>query len=391
MSLAIAGGAARVASPHPEIHDSYYDADVRVATCTNAVMDILVPAHAGIQLTVACLNSLYSYTKAPFHVVVMDDAPPDDYGLTEQYVTEMQKVKNNLTYIRSNIPWKCGNTFFNAGLRYSRTPLTVTCMNSMTVVPGWETTALQLMKDDPLVGSIGFKCLFPNGTIESAGIAFVDHLPTDYGRDLPGYWLNEIREAEAIQWAFAMHRRRALEGNLDEDLFNGHVGWDDIDNTLVLKSKGWKIMYCGHGAGVHQPRATRGSASMEAAKMNQENGRTFYKRWGLWDSFIEGSKMDVRNVLKYETKAELSTQVNKIQILQQLVREAEAAIQPLVIKALAELKVDPDKYLLEMNPATDTWLLKTNAEEVGKPVAEAPVVPDNGHEAPEKAAEAVKT
>ncbi|KKM75345.1 hypothetical protein LCGC14_1391230, partial [marine sediment metagenome] len=353
--------------------------------------DIFVPTHAGINLTVACVNSLYQFTKAPFHLIFMDDAPAADYGLTEQYVTEMQKTHNNITYIRSNIPWKCGNTFFNAALRYSKTPITVTCMNSMTVVPGWETTALRLMEDDPLIGSIGFKCLFPSGLIESAGLVFVGNLPTDYGRDLPGHWCTEIRDAECVQWAFAMHRRRALEGNLPEDIYNGHVGWDDIDNNFILKSKGWKMVYCGQGSGVHQPRATRGSNSVEAHNKNQENGRTFYKRWGLWDQFIEGSKMDVRNTLKYETKAELSTQVNKILVLQQLVREAEAAIQPLVINALAELKVDPDKYLLEMNPATDTWLLKLNSELVAESLAEAPVVSDNRHETPEKTIEAVKT
>jgi len=262
--------------------------------------------------------------------------------------------------------------FFNVGLKYARTEYAVTIMNSVTVEPNWETTALDLMRRDPKIGTIGFKCLLPNGLIESAGIAFAGHIPTDIGRDQPGYRCNEVREAEAVQWAFALHRKAALVGNLDEDVFIGHVGWDDIDNCLVLKSKGWKILYCGQGTGIHQPRATRGSNSQEAALKNQKNSHTFFKRWGLWDKYLEATKMDVGAVLKYDTKAKLGQSVTKIQVLQSYVKEAEREIQAQVNEALKELGVSPDQYLLEMNPQTNTWLLKTNAQAVmAKQVTEA--------------------
>lgn len=392
MNIIVNGGAAPVAPPNPQIHDRHYDVDVFPARIEKAAMDILVPAHGKVGLSIECIEAIYNFTQAPFHLVFLNAAPADDYGMTESYIRGLQGRYNNITYCRNNQPdWKCGNTFFNVGLKYSKTDITVTCMNSMTVVPGWEATALRLMEADPLIGSIGFKCLFPSGLIESAGLVFVGNLPTDYGRDMPGHWCCDIREAECVQWAFAMHRRRAIEGNLPEDIYNGHVGWDDIDNNFILKSKGWKIVYCGQGAGVHKPRATRGSNSMEAARKNQENGRIFYKRWGLWNQFIEGGKMDVRNVLSHETKAELGTQVNRIQMLQQLAREAEAGIEPMVMKAMAELKVDPGKYSLEMNPSVDVWELKLNAEEVPQATGEAPVASDNGHQSAEKATEAVKT
>ena len=367
----LAIGAGILEGPAPML-DEHYNVRVYPATIEKAVMDIFVPMHGRIDLTIHCLESLYNFTQAPFHLIAADDSPPADYGLTEQYIRQMQKERNNITYCHSNVPWKTGNLFFNIGLKYSKTDYLATVMNSMTVEPAWEITALDLMKRDSLIGSIGFKCLFPNGLIESAGIAFAGHIPTDIGRDQPGYRCNEVRDAEAVQWAFALHRKAALVGNLDEDVFLGHVGWDDIDNCLVLKSKGWKILYCGQGTGIHQPRATRGSNSQEAALKNQKNSHTFFKRWGLWDKYLEATKMDVGSVLKYDTKAKLGQSVTKIQVLQSYVKEAEREIQAQVNEALKELGVSPDQYLLEMNPQTNTWLLKTNAQAVmAKQVTEA--------------------
>ena len=347
------------------IHDDEFDIDVYPATNTdNAKLDLFVPAYGKVQITIDCVNAIYRFTQTPFHLIMAVASHPDDYGMTEYWVRQLQKSRPNITLCHNHQDWKSGNTFFNVGLKYARTPYFATIMNSTTVEPAWETTALSLMESDPQIGTIGFKCLFPNGHIESAGIAFVGHLPVDMGRDEPGYRCNEIREVPAVQWAFALHRTKALMGNLDDTIFNPHVGWDDIDNCLVLKSKGWKIMYCGQGVGIHRPRETRGSNSNEASRLNQENAKRFFKRWGLWEKYLEGnSKMDVSNVLKFETKAKLAETISKIQVLRSYLQQAETEMQGKVNEAMKELGVNDGKYLLEMNPQNNTWLLKINPKE----------------------------
>lgn len=347
----------------PPIHDKQYDVLVYSATCAEPVaLDILVPMHGNLHLTRQCLDSLYACAQARFHLLAMDDAPPGDEGQTAAYIHELRRKYDNITYCHSNIPWKCGSTFFNVGLRYARTEYFATIMNSCTVEPNWEMPALELLKKDPKIGTVGFKCLFPNGLIESAGIAFAGHIPTDIGRDMPGFRMNETREVIAAQWAAALHRKAALVGNLDENVFHGHVGWDDIDYSFVLRSKGWKIVYCGQCNVIHRPRSTRGSGSNEAAVKNQQNARTFFKRWGFWKQYLEGTKMDVGAILKYDTKAKLTETVTKIQVLRHFLSLCEKEMQGLANEALAELKVSPDQYQLEMNPQTNTWLLKPNGQ-----------------------------
>ena len=369
-------------------YNPLYETDVYPATLTGTpLLDILVPTYGKLQLTIDCINSIYGYTASPFHLIILNADCADDFGLTHQWALEFIKSHQNITYCHRKKNWKEGNQFFNLGLTLCKTEYVITCMNSITVRPYWEKPALEVMRNNPLIGTIGFKCLFPNGLIESAGIIFNGIIPSDYGRDDPGYDHNEIVEMPACQWAFAMHRKQALVGNLPEDVFNGHVGWDDIDNCMCVKAKGWKIFYCGQGVGIHKPRATRGDNSTEAFLKNQQNSHRFWKRWGMWDKYLEGIKMDVKDLMKPETKNILSNCVTEYQVLTHLLQVCNKSMQDLSNEAMRELGVDVEKYILEMNPATNTWVLRNRVQPEAPKVIETTIGPalpagDTKHDEP---------
>ncbi len=248
-------------------------------------IDIFVPTHGQLKLTMTCIESLYTNTKVPFHLIVCDDST----DLTPLYFRSLEKEKNNITFIHSDEPYKNGNQFFNIALANCKTSLMATVMNSIRVEPDWETVAINLMNNDPKVGIIGFKCLFPSGLIESAGLVMNGFTPSDLGRESPGHRLNVIYETVAVQLAFAMIRKEACIGRFDEKLYRGFVGWDDIDDSFAVRQAGWKILYDGMGVGYHEPRATRGSSTFRAILSNHLNAETFYKRWGFWDAYKAGT------------------------------------------------------------------------------------------------------
>ena len=351
-------------------------------------IDILLPVHGKPDLTVSAVRNIYSYTTVPFHLTVLDDTDAsieegsfhqvDPAEVTSPYFERFIKQHDNVTYHNHPHPWKEGNEFFNVGLKYCKHDFVATVMNSISVQPDWEMHALELFEKDPEIGTIGFKNLLPNGTIESAGIMFHGSTPIDNGRDAPGYCYTMDFELPAVQWAFAIHRKAALMGNLEEGVFHGHVGWDDIDNCIAVRAKGWKIFYCGHGVGIHQPRATRGTNSAEASLMNKENAHAFFKRWGLWEIYQEANKLDVSYKLKPETKDILTRAVLEYQVLQVLLEERQKIMRDLTGGALEELGVTPDKYYLEMNPQKNMWDLKMIADR------------DNGKKSRKQLKEAVK-
>ncbi len=355
-------GAGKIKTP-ASIPEPLYEADIYPSTWEGVPeFDILVPAYGKLQLTIDCVNSLYTSTKSSFHLIILNADCREDYGLTHQWVLEFQKAHTNITYCHRKKNWEEGNQFFNLGLKYCKTDYVVTCMNSMTAEPYWDVNALQVMKNDPKIGTIGLKCLFSTGKIESAGIVFRGVMPTDYGRDNPGWQHNETIEMPCCQWAFAMHRKQALAGNLEEDVFNGHVGWDDIDNCMCVRSKGWKIVYCGTGVGIHTPRATRGNNSVDAFLSNQENAHIFYKRWGFWNKHLEEIRMDVKDILKEETKRVLDNAATEYQVLSHLLEVCNNSLSALSEEALKELGVSPDQYALEMNPRSNTWIMRPKIE-----------------------------
>ncbi len=255
-----------------------------------APIDIIVPAHDNLDLTINCVRFIYMYTQLPFHLIVIDDST----DLTPQYFAEFIKGHDNCTYIHSDVPYKEGNQIFNIGLANCKYDFVATVMNSVTVQPDWETLAVEVLRCDPRIATVGLKCLFPWGTIESAGIELraareyggievAGIYPVDIGVNLPAHLLCNSFERQAVQWAFAMHRVSALRGNLEEGVFHAFLGWDDIDNCFVLRKKGYKILYCGNGAGYHISRITRGiqDDDVEGLKKNHENALLFRKRWEL--------------------------------------------------------------------------------------------------------------
>ena len=242
-------------------------------------IDIVVITHNKLELTVSCIAALYENTTVPFHLIVVDDST----DWTPQYFEWLKTQHENITFIHSDTPYREGNQIFNIAMEHGDTPYLVTVMNSVRVEPDWEGVALKLMTQNPKIGAIGFKCLFPNGLIESAGIGLIGFAPVDIGKWEAGHRRSCVYECQAIQWSFALLRKEAI-GKLEENIYNGFKGWDDIDNCFTLTKRGWQVWYNGLGVGYHTPRATRGNSNeeLETYKANHENSIIFYKRWGLW-------------------------------------------------------------------------------------------------------------
>ena len=370
-----------------------------------------MPVHGRIDLTKEAVDALYQNTVTKFHLIIMDDSDAsiregafhqvEPWDVTAAYFEKFCKHKDNVTYINNPKPFRNGNEFFNLGFKYCKYDYVATIMNSVKVEPAWDRVALHLMKEDPKIGIIGFKNLFPSGLIETAGIVFQGHVPTDFGRDEPGCRLNDNIEMRAVQWAFALIRLNAVfdratqKSILDDTLFEGFVGWDDIDNCLEVASRGWKIMYCGMGAGTHLPRATRGDNRVEAQRKNKKNAETFFKRWGFMDSYRSLNRMNIGDKLSDPIRTGLIQGVLQLQAIQNMEVTLQTHLQGLVNKAMEEAKVGPDMYNLSVDPMERTFMLsmKQNpqpATVVATPVASAPPAGDTKVDEPALAGGEVK-
>lgn len=258
-----------------------------------AVFDIIVPAHGHMELTIRCIYYIYRYTATPFHMIVMDDSTPDmDDGtdMTPEWLARFARSHPNFEFFHSEKPYSSSYEYLNEAFRHCQTPYVALVVNSMEVEPEWEIAALQLMKTNPKAGVIGLKQLNrKTGMIESAGMAssFGQAMLSDIGAGLPSHRLPGVYECDAVAWAFVLLRKEAVVGTMDKCHYHGFKGWEEMETCMVMREKGWKILYCGLGVGYHQTRATREAKNMAEARLNLENREVFAKRWGYWDSYYE--------------------------------------------------------------------------------------------------------
>lgn len=259
--------------------------------------DVILLTHGGLEdLTVPCVSALYANTKNLFHLIIVDDSTRDmDDGKdwTPEWVDKLQIDNTNITYVHSGIPYKSGNQIINIGLSKGNSRFVAIIGNSTVVEPDWDITPIGMLSQNRKIGAVGMKCLklgwsaAQDGQIESAGIFMDKFVPCDKGRDQPGHRFPQSYACFSVQWSSIFVRRDAVLGNLDENLWQGFVGWDDIDNSIYLRYKGWEIWYCGLSVAYHKTHATRGSDKNEILYKNRLNGEIFFKRWGYWDKYKE--------------------------------------------------------------------------------------------------------
>ncbi len=258
-------------------------------------IDIILATHNKIEMTIHAVQALYNWTKVPFRLIVIDDST--DGGQTELYFKNLKKEmgeEDNVTFVHSKEQFKNGNQIINKGMKEANGEVVTYLGNSTWVEPEWLEAGISMMDKEEDVAIMGFKLVRPNGTLEHAGIYWTPDMPHhyNYGANEAAHRYTHIREVDIVGFALCLLRKSAFPDGLDEKSYNGFAGYDDLDNCLSAKKRGWRILYCGLGTAIHLEGATRSKGSDEYATKVEENRQTFLNRWGGTDKAKGSAVMD---------------------------------------------------------------------------------------------------
>jgi GT2 family glycosyltransferase len=232
---------------------------------------IVIPVYNKAHLTRQCVERLLALAtpSCPFEIIVVDDGSRDATpAMLARFGDKIRVVTHatNQAFART-----C-----NDGAAVARGEYLVFLNNDTIPYAGWLETLVQYAEARPHVGLVGNKLLYPNGTIQHAGVAICQdrmprHLYVGFPADHPA--VNKARRMQAVTGACNLIPRKVFEkaGGFDTAFINCY---EDIDLCLRLNEMGYEVHYCPESVLIHFESVSDGRH-----KFISQSGDVFRRRW----------------------------------------------------------------------------------------------------------------
>ncbi|HEU0265769.1 MAG TPA: glycosyltransferase, partial [Geobacterales bacterium] len=210
-----------------------------------ATVSIIIPLFNKVELTKGCLERLFATTvPTSCEIILVDNASTDE---TESYAASLGE---RVRYIRND-----KNRGFaaacNQGAALAKAPLILFLNNDTEPLDGWLEPLLAVLANDPSVVAVGSKLLFPDGTIQHAGVVVLEdrllpdplvarHIHYQQPADTPE--ANIPCTFQVLTAASLLVRKEAFDaaGGFDEGYWNGY---EDVDLCFTLQQQGGRLVY----------------------------------------------------------------------------------------------------------------------------------------------------
>jgi GT2 family glycosyltransferase/glycosyltransferase involved in cell wall biosynthesis/Tfp pilus assembly protein PilF len=213
----------------------------------NKPVSIIIPTFNNLELTRSCLESIAKNTPADnYEVIVIDNGSTD--GTREFLAVEQSSGRITATLNESNYGFARA---CNQGAACAKGKHLAFLNNDTEVHPGWLEPLLNMVENDSRVGAVGSKLLFPDGTIQHAGVVLVDdrrlndpllarHAYHKAAPELPE--ANRPMVYQALTAACLLVPRALFNtlGGFDEQFWNGY---EDVDLCFRLAEAGRLAVY----------------------------------------------------------------------------------------------------------------------------------------------------
>jgi len=232
---------------------------------------IIIPLFNQVEYTAGCLASIAEHTDpALYEVVLVDNGSTDATGqLLDQLDGDIQIVRNT-----TNLGFAEGS---NQGARTARGRHLVFCNNDVEARDGWLEPLLTILDDEPDVAIVGARLLFPDGTVQHAGVRAIlsqgQLVTVHYPYGVPPEQETR-RDVDIVTGALMAVRRSFFEdvGGFLTEYWNSQ---EDADLCLTAGARGLRVVY--------EPRSTlvhhESKSGPERYSALAENGALFTRRW----------------------------------------------------------------------------------------------------------------
>ncbi len=245
-----------------------------------SLVSIIIPVFNQLKLTHACIKSILQNTMYPnYEIIVVDNGSID--GTTDYLKLLVQKKKNiKLITNNENLGFAKAN---NLGVKIAKGKYLLLLNNDTKVQPNWLEPLVKIAEQDKQIAAVGSKLLFPNRTIQHAGISIINDkdLPDPlvarhiyYGADEYLPQANFLCIYQALTAACLLIKKSAFEdvGGFDDGFWNGY---EDVDLCFKLGQKGWLLVYQPESVVIHY----ESQSGKDRFTKISENIELLHKKW----------------------------------------------------------------------------------------------------------------
>lgn len=251
--------------------DANHDYDRKAIGQKMVKASIVIPVFNKADLTKQCLTELARVTEdVSYEVIVVDNNSSDE---TAEFLPslsgDIQVITNpeNFGFAKA-----C-----NQGAAVAKGKYVVFLNNDTIPRPDWLASLIREVDSHKDVAVVGSKLLYPNNTIQHAGVVISRTYGTPYhlfpgvSENFPA--ANTRRELQAVTAACMLVRKETFEkvAGFDEGFVNG---FEDIDLCLRIRQIGKKVVYQPKSCLYHLESQTAGRKDHD-----QENAKRFIARW----------------------------------------------------------------------------------------------------------------
>lgn len=236
-----------------------------------AICSIVILTYNNLDFTRLCMEELLKNTPSiPHELILVDNASRDG---TRAYLEGLTAPNLIRIYNEANLGFARG---CNQGAARARGKYLIFLNNDMIPQKGWLDEMVKAIEIIPKVGAVGSLLLYPDGTIQHAGVVFgrpyfTIHLHKGKKRDYAPARIPKI--LQAVTGACLLVPRPLFEqaGGFDEGYRNG---FEDLDLCFKIRSLGYRVLYWPQSILVHFESVSEGRHQHDP-----ENLSRFQHRW----------------------------------------------------------------------------------------------------------------
>jgi len=229
---------------------------------------IVIPSRNSRDLLQTCIDSISRKTDyANLRLLVVDNGSDEADALA--YLDQLN-ARSEVEVIRDPRPFNF-SALINQGIRAAKSEIVCAMNNDIEIITSDWLREMVSVLQQPKVGIVGAKLLYPDNTIQHGGVILgihgvAGHAHKYFPADSHGYAdrLISRHELSAVTAACLLTTRSVFDavGGFDEQHLP--IAFNDVDFCLEAGKKGYKIVWTPHATMYHHESKSRGTEDTES-------------------------------------------------------------------------------------------------------------------------------